>query len=66
MAGGLGSLAARVAISIFLLFIFIDVVKRESTVARKTVFKNLISDQTEYVFNKTNFDIAVKVNYYGV
>jgi hypothetical protein len=58
------TIIARIIIFGFLVYHLSRLIEKDKIVSRKTIQKNLITDNTSYVLNESNFDIGIYFNNY--
>eukprot|EP00347_Sterkiella_histriomuscorum_P005213 403357460 len=61
--GGAFTIAARLGIMVFFILEIINVLNKQSILKTTSYIRDLSVDQTEYLFDQENYDIAVKLQY---
>eukprot|EP00347_Sterkiella_histriomuscorum_P022016 403331978 len=61
--GGGVTVLARLGILVFLIIEIIGVINKQSILKTTSLTRNLTIDETEYSFDQSNYDIAIRLNY---
>eukprot|EP00347_Sterkiella_histriomuscorum_P023382 403334847 len=61
--GGAITIASRIGILVFFILEIINIINNQSTIKNTSFIRNLAVDETEYLFDQQNFDLAIKLQY---